>query len=470
MSTSNENNQNIKVLRNAINYLRSSGQENSQIKSVYFSPGTNGKHISSDIDFIWNDKKNYSNSINVSFQEDKVGQKLRGTVDIDVDMNQPFYNIYNLDLNSHVNKIRKFKDELNNMFQNNKLDETQTKGLKKIQEKLDNNIEILQLNNNIRFNENENKDLLIFSLSHELSHLSFNKKLKFDFGLMDGVKITESDKKLMNSVFQTINKSAHSKQQYNGATYISMRDEIHSDTAGAFFLAYSKMKENRFNPDEFYNLMDKIGKLRYTQAIGNDINAIGSHKTDMVFSKENLDKIVNLAKNFNQSPNMDLKKSILSLSETAFFNTIKKDGIIIQAGINVDNLVKENIRDVALTSDIYQFQAKNENYALGEYYDSCNSYFSSKKSSYQEQCAIYLNGSQLSVVDKNSDSVMDYKTTSSAFEAVNKKEKPNQTENRMLKEEGDALERFVNINNIKSSATDALSNASIDMKKKNLTY
>ena len=475
---------NLQLIQQSVNDIKAHTNQ-PQIARLFFNPRGRNPNSSNDINYQLYEEKNRRQDIPQNIYamfiaSDPNKTTLTPLINFDLDVNRDIREVMsNRDgveraihnMNFYQNKV---EGQRNQYYQNFRNDPIVNQYYQDAINRTNANKQII-LNSNPNFRSQDEKHILTFVIGHELAHLSFADRNNIRWDLMTNMngRLNKEEQDKLSSAFYSINRGSQAfKTQHSDANYMSTRDETHSDIAGLFMMAYVAMKNGNFNEIEFKNIARNIQQARIASNVSNDINRFGSHNTALVFNNENLNKIINIAREYQSNPNQtNVYDKVLEMTENLFLQTLQKDGLIFKAEHFVDTQFKNNLSNnpEMVVSKVYQHNVMSNNKSAGEMFNGC---VREVPVAYRNNCTEYLNGHQVRAVDVNQDKIIDYQTIEQAMQAKASRENTSitQMENERVIQEGKVLEQFVNQNRIPTMATGNLGNAVIDVQNKQLQF
>lgn len=408
----------------------------------------------------------YSNHISAgTISNPKNRKNLMGLVDFDINPNKPLLNILDGARTYNVQSaIQSFQDDITKMYvnlpQNIKSDKNIQESFLSTAKLLENNFNSVNRRGDFYIKQTDEPLILQFILAHELAHISFKEKYDIQFKYVDKMQVpanSQSQKYLSNALLN-LNRYLDSQgMQHEGANYSSTRDEIHSDVAGMFTVAYLGLKKGTTTEADLVRFFTQMGKLRENMNEGESPHRFGSHNSGLLFTTENINKVINLAKQNIKNPNMDSYSEVLNMTEDIFFDTIKRNGIILKRPLELDtptvnaiNSGKSGLNSITA----YENSMLNANKVSRDTYKDClNDY---QNTAHNHSCLYYLNGAQKRVVDTNWDKRIDIKNLDDALKrgvssgilgGVNQST-PENIEKQVSSIEANELTKFAELNNI----------------------
>lgn len=474
---------NLNLIKSVVDDVRTT-QKNPQMVNVFFNPKGRNPLSEDEIEYaLYEDmNRNPSSQQNIYALfnvKEQTPNKINPVVNFNIDVRRPIKDIFtnqegtseSLQLMSkYTTSVTKQNAQFNDMFQKDEVVERYFNDALRRTHINRQNI----INNNPTYNDSNERDLLNFIVGHELAHLSFAKRNQIDWSLIQNINLSPKDYEVLNSAFYSLNRGYYNYDtQHGDANYMSTRDEIHSDIAGLFMMANRALNNGTFNEINLMNLASQLGQSREKSNVGNDINGYGSHNSSIVFENNNIQKIFQLAKDFQRNPQLNINHEIMSLTENLFIQTLRNDGIIIKNDYFINSQVQRDLEsnrnNEFSIANVYAKRIHQTNQKAEEMYDGCRK---EVLPAYKNSCGDYLNGNQLQAVDSNNDKILDFDTVQNALinksilEGKTVKEMQEQT----IRQEGEALERFINVNNLKTMTTGHIGTAVINLNENKLEF
>ena len=287
--------------------------------------------------------------------------------------------------------------------------------------------------------------------------------------------MTQEQMRDLSSVFYSLNRNSNPKSQHFGANYISSRDEMHSDIAGLFLMTYNAMKNGTYNEIKFNDIYRNIGKMRAINNIGGDLNGASTHNANIVFEPQNTQLIKQMARAQLSNPNLKIDHEILKLTENLFFQTLKRDGIIIKPLNNnllVTNEFQDNLKNNPNNFNIdyvYEGITARRNAESSAVFKQC---MDEVLPAYKNNCQATLLGNQVIAIDPDGDKIINF---NSIMDAVNERGRKMgmdgiEAEKAQIRQEAKVLLDFVNINAINVRSENQYGDDTIDLTNKQLRF
>lgn len=335
---------------------------------------------------------------------------------------------------------------------------------------IDSNLKEIKRNMPPNLDDRDEKNLLRFILGHELAHLTNNHRDSVQWQYMDKANLSGIDKEALSSAFYSLNR--HSKdEQHQGANYTSTRDEIRSDIAGLYMLAYSVNKAGEPEGD-MMRLIGNLGKMRYVNNISHDSSHASSHITEKVFQEPFLSRILNMARSdakLGRSPT-GLDTRIQDMTEDIFFETLKEKGVVLRNYTGVDGNTENRMKQEGYSvAESYTKQVKIAENIASRKFQECAPQM---PQNFLGQCSQYLMGHQNRLMDANKDGIPDSRNLERRLEQIasQKGQSVPQMTGNMIRQEGENLERFIKNNNLKATETSDLDVPALDLNRGALKF
>lgn len=451
-----------------ISQLENYSKQDNHFKQVFHSPQNRQPTSLENIEY---DVANQSTNINARFTLSKNPNKIQPTVRFHVAENHNMIDVVNQSLNRMTNSLETFHGQLGQVAKMNGLaDRTMQLSYANAILNVEKSLAILRSQQHPLKPEHES-DFLFFTLAHELSHLSFAHRDKIEWGRMNGLNIPTHDYAHLNSAFYTINRGADKGHiQHHGANLMSTRDEIHSDAAGIYALAYHQMKTQSFDKNKFDEFIQALGQFRHKNVVGSSSNYDSTHNSLALFQPKYIEQIVGMAAQNIKNPNSrPAYNELLNITENAFLETIKQYGVTFAENrLVIHDKFIESMRqsDVSPVSYMYMSNLARTNPLAEKKFDEC---VKDMNHGFKGSCTVYLNGNQRRVVDTNLDNRLEHTTVLSGLTALNPSN-PREQEKRLIAEEAFSFEKNMKLLNVDVKAVDTTGHATVNLSHEDIHF
>lgn len=464
---------NLKLIASNVNEIRTT-KDLAGMKGLLWKPSALHPDVKNDeVTFTLNEKlpEDIGNNIYASAVRNKPSDRhLVGRVDFDIDIHKPLLSILD-GAKTYLlgSAFKSFQDDITKMYldmpKSAQMDKQLQQSFLSTAKMMNRNYDELMKTGDFKFRQSDESMILHFILAHEMAHISFKEKHDINFQLMEKAKLPSSQsQKYLSNALLNLNRYLDSEgMQHEGANYSSTRDEIHSDAAGVFTAAYLHLKKGNDTSDIMRVFRD-FGKLRNNLNNITSVHQVSTHESSVLFSEPYLQRVVGLAQQMVRNPSMDAKAAILDVTEDAFFDTLKKRGIIIKRPIELDsrtvNIINSGQSGMnSLT--VYEKSMQGANMTSKETYENCHKNASNV---YKNSCLHYLNSAQKQAVDPDNDKRINQSNLDRALvDGVRKGVFPGVSgndartiESNISAVEAEALTRFAEMNNISIRTTNQI--------------
>ena len=498
-STINNNqlrNHNLKTIQEIVNDIRmnTKGSNSEGMVNLFYNPKLRNPFADRDIEFMSNEviattgiqeeNKNLSNIYTMHVPVNNKDRELKPVINFDVNLNKPLTEVLEQDYAGFENLIKGFQDSVERNYKasaSNSAERREDQVFRKDHQNgylnAEYNINFIK-NNRPTFKTEDEKHLLTFIVGHELAHLSFKERNNIRWDLIDQNQMsnmTQEQMRDLSSVFYSLNRNSNQQSQHFGANYISSRDEIHSDIAGLFLMTYTAMKNGTYNEVKFNDMYRNLGKMRAINNISGDLNGASTHNASIVFEPKNVQIIKNMAAAQLANPNIRIDHEILKLTENLFFQTLKRDGIIIKPlnnNLQVNNEFQTNLKNNPNNFNIdyvYEGITSIKNKEAANIFQQC---ISEVVPAYQNNCQTALLGNQVLAIDPEGDKIINFNSIAAAVNERGRKMGMDgiEAEKAQIRQEGKVLLQFVNMNAINVRAENQYGDDTIDLSNKQLRF
>ena len=485
---------NLKTIQEVVNDIRRNTKESNSegMVNLFYNPKLRNPFADRDIEFISNElisdieekNKALGNIYTMHVPVNDKDRELKPVINFDVNLNKPLIEILEQDYDAYQNLIKRFQETIENNYKvsaSNSAERRDDEIFKKDHQNsylnAEYNINYIK-NNQPTFRAEDEKHLLTFVVGHELAHLSFKERNTIRWDLIDKNQMSNMTQKQMrdlSSVFYSLNRNSNPKSQHFGANYISSRDEMHSDIAGLFLMTYNAMKNGTYNEIKFNDIYRNIGKMRAINNIGGDLNGASTHNANIVFEPQNTQLIKQMARAQLSNPNLKIDHEILKLTENLFFQTLKRDGIIIKPlnnNLRVTNEFQDNLKNNPNNFNIdyvYEGITARRNAESSAVFKQC---IDEVLPAYKNNCQATLLGNQVIAIDPDGDKIINFNSIMDAVNARGRKMGMDgiEAEKAQIRQEAKVLLDFVNINAINVRSENQYGDDTIDLTNKQLRF